>query len=263
VPASDRAELAGRVVVVTGAGSGLGEGAARTLAERGASVVCADRDAAAGEVVAGTIQAAGGSAVAVEVDVADWASVEQLAQATHDAFGSAVHGLVQCAGVSEYGRAGDLPIELWHRVIDVNLTGTWYVLRALLPALVAGAPSSVVHVSSIAGLVGTPLSTAYAASKAGVLGLTRQVAVDYGADGVRCNAICPGTIDTPMVRRGYELRGGSAEQSARRFALGRLGEVRDATELIAFLVSERSAWITGATIPLDGGLTATGWLPGA
>jgi NAD(P)-dependent dehydrogenase (short-subunit alcohol dehydrogenase family) len=261
VPAKE--ELAGRVVVVTGAGSGLGEGASLALGRLGASVVCCDLDGDAAEAVAASVRAGGGEAASVAVDVSSWPSVEALAAATTAAFGGAVHGLVQCAGVSEYGRAGDLPIELWHRVIGVNLTGTWYVLRALLPALVASAPSSVVHISSVAGLVGTPLSTAYAASKAGVLGLTRQVAVDYGADGVRCNAICPGTIDTPMVRRGYERRGGSVEESERRFALGRLGTVDDAAELITFLVSDRSAWITGATIPLDGGITATGWLPGA
>jgi NAD(P)-dependent dehydrogenase (short-subunit alcohol dehydrogenase family) len=159
-----------------------------------------------------------------------------------------VTGLFHCAGISGYGSAITLKPDTWHRVIEVNLTGAWHCARAVLPDLVVNG-GAIVNIASVAGVSGVRLSTCYAASKADVIGLSRQIAIDYAADGVRCNAICPGTVPTPMVARGIKAKSGGDDDALAReytrrkstFPLQRLGTVDDVASLGLFLLSSEAA----------------------
>jgi NAD(P)-dependent dehydrogenase (short-subunit alcohol dehydrogenase family) len=169
------------------------------------------------------------------------------------------------AGIGEAGTAVDLTLDRWNRMLAINLTSVWLCARQVLPHMVRQGSGSLIHQSSVAGLVGIGGIAHYAAAKAGVIGLTRQIAVDYGPHGVRCNAICPSTIPTPLVTKVWEERstpqvGGPTipEQiaaAAQRHPLRRLGRLDDAASLAVFLASDESSWITGQALALDGGIT--------
>jgi NAD(P)-dependent dehydrogenase (short-subunit alcohol dehydrogenase family) len=267
--AGDRAgRLAGKVAVVTGGASGIGEASCKRFAAEGAAVVVADRDADGARRVAAAIAGAGGCAVAVEVDVTSEDDVATMAATAAGEFGS-IDVLYANAGIAGSGRAGELSLDAWQRVIDVNLTGVWLSCRAVLPQMIANGGGSIINQASVGGLVGVGGIAAYAAAKAGVIGLTRQMAVDYGPDNVRVNAVCPGTVPTPLVRRTYEQGGGFAasvsepidfdtmlERARARFPLGRVGSVDDIANVAVYLASDESAWTTGTAIAVDGGMTA-------
>jgi NAD(P)-dependent dehydrogenase (short-subunit alcohol dehydrogenase family) len=262
--------LEGKVVIVTGAGSGLGEASATLFAQQGAAVGCVDLFADAAERVAESIRASGGRAVAVAADVSSAADAERMVAATVEAFGS-LDGVYANAGIPGSGAAGDITTDDWDRVIAVNLTGVWLTSKFVLPHLLAKGGGSIVNQASVGGLVGVPGIASYAAAKAGVIGLTRQMAVEYAPKGIRVNAVCPGTVPTPLVRRTYEQAGGFAaaaeaagerdvdallEKARMRFPIGRLGTPLDIAHAALFLLSDDSAWITGIALPVDGGMTA-------
>ena len=254
--------FSGDPVIVTGAGSGIGARTAQVLAAGGARVVCADRDVAGAEAVASSID----GAIACEVDVTSLESVEAMAGRCIDEFGG-IAGLCTSAGISAYGTVVDISPDTWDRVIAVNLTGTWHCCRAVLPTMVAAGRGSIVTIASIAGMAGSALTSVYAASKAGVIGLTRQMAVDFGPRGVRVNVVCPGTVPTPLVTRGIRTKGAATDEEVQadldaripRFPLRRLGTVDDVANVVAHLLSDESAWVTGLVHPVDGGLTAAAW----
>jgi NAD(P)-dependent dehydrogenase (short-subunit alcohol dehydrogenase family) len=171
------------------------------------------------------------------------------------------------AGIGEAGNVMDLTIEQWNRMIAVNLTSVWLSAKYALPHLINAGGGSIINQSSSAGLVGVPGVPHYAAAKAGVIGLTRQMAVEYGPQHVRCNAICPSAIPTPLMVTVWEKRARDANSlanipeqeaaAAAKLPLRRLGTVADCANLALFLASDESSWITGVAMPLDGGLTAT------
>lgn len=258
--------LRGKVAIVTGGGSGIGEASSLLFAREGAAVVVADRDAAGAARVADLILAAGGRAAPAVVDVTSEDDVVSMVDVAHG-FGR-VDVLYANAGIAGSGRAGDLSVSEWQRVIDINLTGVWLSAKAVLPDMVNGG-GSIVNQASVGGLVGVGGIAAYAAAKAGVIGLTRQMAVDYGPDGVRVNAVCPGTVPTPLVRQTYEEGGGFAstldergafddimDKAKARFPIGRVGAVDDIAALALYLASDEASWTTGTAIPVDGGMTA-------
>lgn len=260
------ARLQGKVAVITGAGSGLGRASALRFAREGARVVCADIDLAAATGVAGEIVAAGGEATGVEVDVTREDDAERMADAALRAFGC-IDVLFANAGIAGVGSVATTTRATWDRVIGVNLTGVWLCNKAVLPAMQARGGGSIINQASIGGMVGFSGITPYAAAKAGVIGLTRQAAVEYAAARIRFNAICPGTVVTPLVVRTYEERGGIAigsgqtfdeamQLNAARYPMGRLGTPDDVAGMAVFLASDEAAWITGATFVVDGGYTA-------
>lgn len=253
--------LAGKSAVVTGAASGIGRATAQAFAAEGARVLCADIDGNGAEETARLI---GPTARAFRVDVTQPDEVCAMVEACVAAFGK-IDVLFANAGIGEAGTATELTLERWNRMLAINLTSVWLCAKYALPHMVRQGGGSLIHQSSTAGLVGVGGIAHYAAAKAGVIGLTRQIAVDYGPQGVRCNAICPSTIPTPLVTKVWQERsapqaGGpsTAEQiaaAALRHPMRRLGRVDDAANLAVFLASDESTWITGQALALDGGFT--------
>lgn len=255
--------LAGKVAIITGAGSGIGRASAELFAAEGAQVMCADIVTAHVEE---TVRLIGAQAIAATVDVTRPADIERMVAQTLAAFGR-LDVLYANAGIGEASNAIDMTIEQWDRMIAVNLTSVWLSAKYALPHMIAGGGGSIINQSSTAGLIGIPDLPHYSAAKTGVIGLTRQIAAEYGPRNIRCNAICPSSIPTPLVSRVWEQRArdaGStaslAEQQATvaaRHPMRRIGTLSDCANLALFLASDESAWISGAAVPLDGGLTAT------
>jgi NAD(P)-dependent dehydrogenase (short-subunit alcohol dehydrogenase family) len=259
--------MAGKRVVVTGAGSGIGRAASVRMAEEGASVACVDLNLAGAEETAGLCEAAGSKAVALSADVSQPDSAESMTADAVAALGG-IDVVYANAGIAGTGSAETTTWEEWTRVIAVNLTGVWLSSRYAIPHMREAGGGSVVNQASVGGIVGVPGIFPYAAAKGGVIGLTRQMAVEYGADNIRANALCPGTVPTPLVYATYEQGGGMGsgpadmdpdermQKAAVRYPMGHLGDVTDVANLALFLASDEARWITGGIYIVDGGLTA-------
>lgn len=245
--------IRGKVVLVTGAGSGIGRATALRLAAEGASLACADLMAERALETAKLIEAAGGAALALAADVTDERACARMVEETLARF-ERLTTLVNSAGVrGERPDAAPPPPE-WGRVLDANLTGTYLASRAALPALSASGAGAITNLASIYGLVGGSISPAYAASKGGVVTLTRQMALQW-APMVRVNCVCPGVIETPMTA---PLLANPAWRDAMlaKHPLGRFGRPEEVAAAILYLSSDEAAYVTGVALPVDGGYTA-------
>ncbi|GAA1916451.1 SDR family NAD(P)-dependent oxidoreductase [Nocardioides hwasunensis] len=249
--------LGGKVALVTGAGSGLGRAIAVEYAVEGAAVLCSDRDAVGVQDVVAAIRGSGGTATAHVGDVtseSDCAAAVALALAEL----GGLDVVVANAGIPGEGKAHEISLDDWSKVIGVNLTGVFLTVRAALPHLVGQGAGSIVLTASIAGLVGLPNIPAYAAAKGGVVALGRQLAREYAPDGIRTNVIAPGTILTPLVEDAFRQRHGDGiEEALSRRAtavpLGRLGSPEDVARAAVYLGSDASGWVTGTVLTVDGG----------
>lgn len=250
--------MRGRTALVTGGAGAIGLATVRRLAREGARVVVADLDERHVERVASELRGAGHDAVGAALDVTDHAAVADL-PAKLTEHGLTVDILVCAHGVLVAGSATETSLEDWRRTMDVNVTGTFLVARAVLPGMVERGRGSIVLVSSTAGVVAEAGIAAYCASKGAVLMLGRQLAVDYARAGIRVNVLCPGWIDTPFNDPAIERAGGRealAPFIEQMVPLGRQGEPDEVADVIAFLASDDARYMTGSVVLADGGLTA-------
>ncbi|MCH2210916.1 MAG: SDR family oxidoreductase [Fuerstiella sp.] len=249
--------LSGHVVIVTGAGSGIGKETALLAAREGASVVVAEVDPEKGMAADNEILESGGQSIFIKTDVADEVCVAAMVAQTLEAFGR-VDSLVNNAGIDLEGPTTSFSQENWKRVIDVNLGGTFLCSRACLPAL-RRQGGSIVNIASVHASFGFAGAAAYDASKGGMVSLTRSLAVENAPDQVRVNAICPGYIDTPLWEN-FLAQESDPERIDRitrvSHPLRRRGTPLDIAQAVRFLISNESTWITGSTLVVDGGMGA-------
>lgn len=263
-------ELVDHVALVTGGGRGIGRAAALRMAKAGASVGVVDRDGDAAEAVASEITRLGGQALAVACDVAKGRDVEQAVDGVVASFGR-LDVLHSNAGIQRYGTVVDTTEELWDEVMSVNLKSAYLVARACIPHMVSSGGGAVVFTASVQAFATQRGVAAYAASKGGLVALTRALAIDHAQEGIRVNAVCPGSVDTPMLQEAARLfaRRGAGDSQAdsemrqliegfgRMHPLGRVALPEEVAEVVLFLVSSRASFITGVAVPVDGGLLAT------
>jgi NAD(P)-dependent dehydrogenase (short-subunit alcohol dehydrogenase family) len=237
--------LDGKVIMVTGASSGIGRATVEMVRQAGATVAAADL---------AEITGLGNSDSAHKLDVSSESETADVVAQIMESHGR-IDGLATCAGISVEGTVTQFDLEKWHKAIAVNLTGTMLSCRAVLPHMLAAGGGSIVTVASIYGMTGGPGNTPYNVTKGGVLQLTRSLAADYGASGIRVNAVSPGYIETPMTNM-LAHAGPVRDAFVGMHLLQRAGQPEEVGKVIRFLLSDEASFVTGANIPVDGGFSA-------
>ena len=243
-------QLENKTAIVTGAGSGIGRAVAKYYADEGAKVVVSDINEAGGNETLEIIKKSSGDAIFVKSDSSKPEDSEALVKAAVTKYG-ALHIACNNAGIAGFsGPVGEYPIEDWNQVISINLSGVFYGMRYQIPEMLKAGEGKIVNMASILGMVGFRNSAAYVAAKHGVLGLTKNAALEYGKQNIRVNAVGPAFIKTPLIEHIDE------SYLIPLHPVGRLGLPEEVAELVLFLSSDKSSFITGAYIPVDGGYLA-------
>jgi NAD(P)-dependent dehydrogenase (short-subunit alcohol dehydrogenase family) len=256
-PAPSGISFAGKVVLVTGAASGIGRATAVAFGRAGASVVVADTSVDGGHMTAALIVEAGGKALFVKTNVTVGAEVEALVDKTISYYGR-LDCAVNAAGIDEedapLGEGSDAQFD---RIMNVNVKGVWLCMKAQLRRMQhQEGGGAIVNVADVGGMVAFPNHAIYAASKHAVIGMTRTAAVEYAKDGVRINTLCPGSVKTPMLARLVEREPGRSEQLLAAHPIGRFAEAAEIASAALWLCSEGASFVTGHDLAVDGGLTA-------
>jgi NAD(P)-dependent dehydrogenase (short-subunit alcohol dehydrogenase family) len=250
-------QLDGKVVLVTGAGSGIGRATALACAREGARIVAADIVEDGGHETVNMIKGNGGEVTFARTDVTRAADVEALMSAAINAYGriDCAHNNAGIEGM--LATTADYPEDDWDRVMAVNLKGVWLCMKYEIPHMLRQGGGAIVNTASLAGLVGAKRMPAYVASKHGVAGLTKTAALEYARSGIRVNAVCPGIIHTPMVERIFLSRRPDVEERlAASNPFGRIGKPEEVAEAVLWLCSDAASFVTGHTMTVDGGLYA-------
>lgn len=248
----------GRRVVITGAASGIGLAATQAFAREGARLAIVDRDEAATQTLTQTLRGQGVEVLACVSDVSDPVQIERDAAIILTAWGGA-DVLVASAGWSSGGIATTISLEDWARTFRINVDGTWLWARALLPSMQKARKGAIITLASQLAIAGGRGNVAYVATKGAIMSLTRTMALDYVADGIRVNAVAPGATDTPLLKRSFARAADPAAAQARsesRHAMRRLGTPDEIAAAITFLASDEASFITGTVLPVEGGWLA-------
>jgi NAD(P)-dependent dehydrogenase (short-subunit alcohol dehydrogenase family) len=247
--------LQNKIAIVTGASSGIGRAIALLFSREGAKVVVSDLNECKNEETAALIRSQGGEVLSVRCDVGNAQDCVEMVHITQKHFGH-LDIACNCAGVLGPSKCtADYPLDHWDQVIQIDLSGVFYCMQAQINAMLPKGYGSIINIASVLAAVGGPRSSAYAAAKHGVIGLTQTAAWEYGAKGVRINAVGPGYIHTPMLKS-LEAKEETIEELISAHALGRLGRTEEVAELVVWLASDRASFVTGAFYPVDGGYLA-------
>ena len=249
-------EFEGKVAVITGAGMGMGKAIAIAFAEEGASIVVVDVNIDTGQETVKTIQNKGGRAIFIQADVSNASDAQQIAVDTISSF-ERIDVLVNNAGIQHYGSVIETTEEEWDQVLGVNLKSIFLCSKYCIPEIQKQGSGSVINIASVQGIASQKRVCPYSASKGGAISLTRNMAIDFAADNIRVNCVCPGSIDTPLLRAAAELTGNS-QQAIQEWAdahvLKRVGQPEEVAQVVLFLASNKASFITGAAYVVDGGL---------
>lgn len=244
-----------RVTLVTGGAYGIGRGIIQEFAKKGDAVVIADRDAERGAALESAIRATGSQALFVQTDIRIESQIQALMMRVSEVFGQ-IDVLCNNAGIERYRRAEEYTLDDWDAISETNLRGAFLCTKYAYPFL-KKSRGCIINISSVQGIANEPQISAYAASKAGLLGLTRGMALDFAADGVRVNAVCPGAIQTGMMEPFIKDQPDPEEAVkaiGRTIPLGRVGQPEDIAQAVYFLASPAASYITGTALVVDGGL---------
>jgi NAD(P)-dependent dehydrogenase (short-subunit alcohol dehydrogenase family) len=247
--------VAGKVAIVTGANVGIGAAVAKVLADEGAAVVITGRRKDLLDQVVLDIQRKKGRALAVAGSVTDESHVRSVVDQCVRTFGS-LNIVVNNAGIGAFGKLlHEIDDATWHEMLDINLTGVFRMTRAAVPVMLKNGGGSIINMSSVGGVIGFSGSAAYGTSKGGLELFTKCVAMDYAQDGIRCNSVCPGLIDTPMAAPLLNNPDMKAEVLA-AYPIRRVGTPEEVAKMVLYLASDDASWVTGSSFMIDGGLTA-------
>lgn len=247
-----------KVVLITGAASGIGRMCALAFAREGAAILISDVNDEGGRATAALVEKAGGKAHYLHADVSRADEVETMVAAAVAQFGG-LHVAVNNAGVAgtHMNLIPDTDEFTYEKVMNINVKGVWLCLRAEIPAILRSGGGAIVNMASVAGLIGSPGAAIYAASKHAVIGLTKTAALEYARENLRVNAVCPSYIDTPMVTNIAETDDNMARMVQRTSPMKRLGRPEEVAEMVLWLCSEKASFVNAASIPIDGGFTAS------
>ena len=252
------ARLAGKVAIITGAASGIGAGTAAVFAEHGARLVLVDRDSAGLETVRAQLDTPDSPAIAVAGDIAQAATIERVVAEALAKFGQ-IDVVFNNAGIMPTGDLRDFAEATWDDVMAVNVKAMFLMCKAVIPHMLARGGGSIINTSSVMATLTEPGYEAYTTSKAAVIGLTKSVAVSYAEQGIRCNCVCPGWVDTPLNMRLAEDLGGMDKLTPivkSQQPLGRMATTREVGYAVLFLASDESSAVTGSALYVDGASTA-------
>ena len=258
------ASFDGKVVIITGGALGIGQATAWEFAKEGAKVAIADVNREAGEATVAEVERLGGEGLMLQADVSDSSDCRRVVEATVERFGG-VDILFNNVGIqppASYVNVEDTPEAMWDRIIGVNLKSCFLMSKYAIPEMRKRCGGVIINTASVQGLQSQPLVPPYAASKGGILSLTRQMSLDYAKDNIRVLAVCPGSIDTPMLRAAAGVVGGDPEEVVGQWGaahpIGRVGTGQDIANAVLFLASDKASFMTGENVNVDGGYMALG-----